>query len=252
MSAKPADAAWQGVQPSALEVYRLGLLRAASHHLPSVPPSNPWDCLAFRQISHRLIGWDRLYSDRTGQEYIFQNYFDEASVAPEVLFPPYPPPAPLQYWFSTGPLVSDTVISSDPGQHLPVGKQGQAGHLQPHETCTSSYEATDSSSTINSDDYSQEEEAGGGGGGVGRKGSQGGGPMRLLDPARLGDPFQFGDVSGAHHHHHHPFLHNLSTPDPTASASSFSCLPRYRKSDHLIDASLDSLVHFKRRRILPA
>jgi hypothetical protein len=84
MSAKP-DPSWMGVQPTALELYRLGLLRAASHHLPSIPPSNPWDCLAFRQISHRLIGWDRLYSERTGQEYIFQNYFDEAVIGPEVL-----------------------------------------------------------------------------------------------------------------------------------------------------------------------
>ncbi|KNZ54467.1 hypothetical protein VP01_293g9 [Puccinia sorghi] len=243
MSAKP-DAAWHGVQPSALEVYRLGLLRAASHHLPSVPPLNPWDCLAFRQISHRLIGWDRLYSDRTGQEYIFQNYFDEASIAPEVFYPPYPAPPVALDWF-TAPLVSDTVICSNPSQNPPVEKQGQAGNFQAHETCISSYETTDSS-TINSDDC--HEDSAGGGVGLGRNVSHVGPPLRFLDPAPLADPFHFG-AEGAHHHHN-PFIHNISTPD-AAPASSFSCHPRYRKS-HLIDASFDSLVQLKRRRILPA
>ncbi|PLW34476.1 hypothetical protein PCANC_22738 [Puccinia coronata f. sp. avenae] len=234
MSAKP-DPSWMGVQPTALELYRLGLLRAASHHLPSIPPSNPWDCLAFRQISHRLIGWDRLYSERTGQEYIFQNYFDEALIGPEVL---------CDVSSVLRQFVSDTNFFSKSDQYHQDGKLDQAIDLQSNATLSSD-DATESS-IINSDDCPE---------GDGQDLSLGwktslAPPPPFLPPVVQTAPTAHLDFNSYNGHDCQPPPIAHDQPSSSSDPAS-SCNPRYRKA-HLIDSFFDGMVDFKRRKILPA
>lgn len=81
----------QPVQTSLqVKVQQLALLQIASHQLPSVPPLNHWDCLAFQQISHRLTVWDQFHHLRTGEEFMFKNYYNESRIGPELLWAIYP------------------------------------------------------------------------------------------------------------------------------------------------------------------
>ncbi|KAH9467129.1 hypothetical protein Pst134EB_002157 [Puccinia striiformis f. sp. tritici] len=241
------------IMPTSLELHRLGLLQAASHHLPSFPPSNPWDCLAFRQISHRLIGWDRLYSERTGQEYIFQNYFDESRIGPELLYAVFP--RTVFHWIPRSTL-SDTTIFSKPDEEHPDrsevdkhGQQEQVEESRSNET-SSSYDAATDSSIVNSDDCQEEDD-----------GHQQliSAPLPLsqlpssLQPGMIPRPtidnldsHQFDSYSC-----HQVVITNPSTTTSSSPSSSISSNPRCRKS-HPIESSFDGLVDFKRRKILPA
>ncbi|KAI9602234.1 hypothetical protein KEM48_000804 [Puccinia striiformis f. sp. tritici PST-130] len=217
------------IMPTSVELHRLGLLQAASHHLPSFPPSNPWDCLAFRQISHRLIGWDRLYSERTGQEYIFQNYFDESRLGPELLYAVFP--RTVFHWIPRSTL-SDTTIFSKPDEEHPDrskvdkhGQQEQVEESRSNETSSSYDAATDSSIS----------------------------PPSSLQPGMIPRPtidsldsHQFDSYSC-----HQVVVTNPSTTTSSSPSSSISSNPRCRKS-HPIESSFDGLVDFKRRKILPA
>ncbi|EFP74249.2 uncharacterized protein PGTG_00205 [Puccinia graminis f. sp. tritici CRL 75-36-700-3] len=219
--------------PTALELHRLELLRAASHHLPSIPPSNPWACLAFRQISHRLIGWDQLYPERTGQEHIFQNYFEESRLGPELLYAIYP--RTILHWNSV-PTLSDTIIFSNLDQHPnhPAGKIEKVGDCQSNETSSSS-DGSDSS-IINSDDAHEDE---------------GQEPLINVSVARpsliLQPMIQLPVMNYSFQLESHSQPAAI-THQPTSSSSSNS---RYRKS-HLIESSFDGMIDFKRRKIQPA
>ncbi|KAG0146951.1 hypothetical protein CROQUDRAFT_656745 [Cronartium quercuum f. sp. fusiforme G11] len=58
----------------------------STHHLPTKPISNKSPSLEFQHLSNRLTFWNNLHSYRNGTEYLFQNYFRESSVGPEILW----------------------------------------------------------------------------------------------------------------------------------------------------------------------
>lgn len=63
----------------------------STHHLPShpsSPQSHPSSCLTFQHLSQRLITWNDLHSSRTGTEYLFQNYYPESLISPEMIWSP--------------------------------------------------------------------------------------------------------------------------------------------------------------------
>ncbi|OAV91573.1 hypothetical protein PTTG_04267 [Puccinia triticina 1-1 BBBD Race 1] len=229
---KTTDSRMQPGMPTALELHRLELLRAASHHLPSIPPRNHWDCLAFRQISHRLIGWDRLYSERTGEEFIFQNYFEESPFGPELLYAIYPR---LVLNWNHSQVLSDTIIFSNLGRHPDQRVEEQQDEdYQSNETSTSC-DATDSS-IIHSDDS---------------HGDEGQelvlpnpfflplAPLSIQPMVQIPAAFQFERHSQPGPVAHHPI---------TTSSSS---IPRCRKS-HRIESACEPMIDFKRRKIQPA
>lgn len=63
-----------------------------THHLPSNPAPRSKVSLEFQYLYHRLDHWNSLHSYRTGEEYLFQNYYRESNCGPEILWalPPIP------------------------------------------------------------------------------------------------------------------------------------------------------------------
>ncbi|CAH7684784.1 expressed protein [Phakopsora pachyrhizi] len=55
-----------------------------------IPPGNRHECLSFRQIFHKLMAWDQLHHYRTGEEHLFQNYYSECAIGPELFWAIYP------------------------------------------------------------------------------------------------------------------------------------------------------------------
>ncbi|POW17502.1 hypothetical protein PSHT_06373 [Puccinia striiformis] len=235
------------IMPTSLELHRLGLLQAASHHLPSFPPSNPWDCLAFRQISHRLIGWDRLYLNEPAKNISFKTTSMSLVSDPNCCTPFSP------VRFSTGSLDRPYQIQPDE-EHPDRSKVDKHGQQQVEETrsneTSSSYDAATDSSIVNSDDCQEEDD-----------GHEGliSAPLPLsqlpssLQPGMIPRPtidnldsHQFDSYSC-----HQVVITNPSTTTSSSPSSSISSNPRCRKS-HPIESSFDGLVDFKRRKILPA
>ncbi|EGG12567.1 uncharacterized protein MELLADRAFT_76224, partial [Melampsora larici-populina 98AG31] len=64
----------------------------STHHLPSHPILKTIPSLEFQHLYNRLNNWNSLHSYRTGNEYLFQNYYRESNCGPEILWalPPIP------------------------------------------------------------------------------------------------------------------------------------------------------------------
>ncbi|KAH9811828.1 hypothetical protein DFH28DRAFT_931502 [Melampsora americana] len=57
-----------------------------THHLPTHPAPKLAPSLEFQHLYNRLNNWNSLHSYRTGDEYLFQNYYRESNCGPEILW----------------------------------------------------------------------------------------------------------------------------------------------------------------------